>query len=329
MNKPSENIPFYRQMISLLQNAISLLDEQGSEEVIQFILSQQNADGGFKDRGGKSDLYYSLFGMMMFRAWGMGQGAWSMETEDRRQETGKGEAEEEKEKRNKDNQGDDSSDLLSGNPPGFEESILKLRQFVARQSSFNIPGFIEQCCLVLLQKELKAGRTSRINALFSLGRSFRKERHSINLSYRSFVLFLTMDAIFPFRRILNMGIGEMSARTRVDVNSPCSEVAAKVFMQKMMNQDGIEEQKLLNTFACKSGGFKAFIHLQHADMLSTAVALFSLNYAQCDLRVLKPICLEFIGQNFADGAFLSGDGDHTADVEYTFYGLLALGLLAE
>ena len=63
-------------------------------------------------------------------------------------------------------------------------------------------------------------------------------------------------------------------------------------------------------------------------MLSTAVALFALNYAESDLRLLKPACLDFIQQNFADGAFLSGDGDQTADLEYTFYGLLALGVLA-
>ena len=34
-------------------------------------------------------------------------------------------------------------------------------------------------------------------------------------------------------------------------------------------------------------------------------------------------------QNFSNGAFLSGDGDTTTDAEYTFYGLLALGVLAD
>jgi hypothetical protein len=182
---------------------------------------------------------------------------------------------------------------------------------------------------VLLQKELKAGRNSKLKALISLGKSFWKERHSINLSYRSFVMFLTLDAVLPFRRILKTGAKRMLARTTIDQHSPCSEVAAKVFLQKMMNQDGSEDQELLKSFACESGGFKAFAHLENADMLSTAVALFALNYAGCDLRLLKPICLDFIEQNFSYGAFLSGDGDPTADVEYTFYGLLALGVLVD
>ena len=64
MNSRNQNIPFYLQMVSLLRNALDVLDEQGQSEVFQFLKSQQNVDGGFKDRGGRSDLYYSLFGMM-------------------------------------------------------------------------------------------------------------------------------------------------------------------------------------------------------------------------------------------------------------------------
>ena len=298
MNPSSKNIPFYLQMIDLLRKALALLDKQGREEVIQFLGSQQNADGGFRDRGGRSDLYYSLFGGLMIRAWGMGQRAKGMEP------------------------GATLPELVEG-------KILKLKQFIARQSKPEVPGFIEKCCLVLLQKELKTGRISRIRSIFSLGRSFWRERQSINLSYRSFVLFLTLDAVFPFPRLLKFGAGKMLKQTVVDQHSPCSEVAAKVFLQRMMNQDGTKETELLMSFACKSGGFKAFAHLDQADMLSTAVALFALEFAGSDLRLLKPACLDFIESNFVDGAFLSGDGDPTADVEYTFYGLLALGVLAK
>lgn len=288
-------------MIALLRNALNLLDEQGREEVLQFLISQQNQDGGFHDRGGRSDLYYSLFGGLMLRAV-------EKETGDRNPEA------------------EDRTPLPERE--AVEGAILKLKQFVARQSNSEVPGFIEKCCLVLLQKELKTGRNSQLKALISLGKSFWKERRSINLSYRSFVLFLTLDAILPSRRILKIGAKRMLAQTAVDQHSPCSEVVAKVFLQKMMNFDGLEDQDLLKSFACESGGFKAFAHLNNADMLSTAVALFALNYAGYDLRLHKPACLDFIGQNFSDGAFLSGDGDQTMDVEYTFYGLLALGVLS-
>jgi hypothetical protein len=292
-------------MIALLRNALNLLDDRGREEVLQFLISQQDPNGGFQDRGGRSDLYYSLFGGLMLMAA-------EKETGDGRRKTGVWRPE-----------------FEATVPELVEGAIQKLKQFIAQQSNSEVPGFIEKCCLALLQKELKTGRSSRLKTLFSLGKSFWKERHSINISYRSFVLFLTLDAVLPFRRILKIGAKRMLTRTTIDQHSPCSEVAAKVFLQRMMNQDGAEDQELLKSFACETGGFKAFAHLKNADMLSTAVALFALNYSGSDLRLLKPVCLDFIEQNFSDGAFLSGDGDPTADVEYTFYGLLALGVLAD
>jgi len=271
-------------MIVFLRNAFGLLDQQGRDEVFQFIISNQNADGGFQDRGGRSDLYYSLFGMLILKA--------------------------------------------LEKPEIADKSLQNLKKFVGT-SGKSVSGFIEKCCLVLLQKELNAGSSSRIYSFFSLMTSFWNERASINLSYRSFVLFLTLDAVLPFPGLLKQGAKKMMSRSFVDQYSPCSEVAAKVFLKKMMNQDAAEELELLHLFCCDSGGFKAFAHLGQADMLSTAVALFALKSSGSDLRLLKPASLDFIGSNYSEGAFLSGDGDMTRDVEYTFYGLLALGVLAE
>ncbi len=317
--KHSKHLPFYLQMTSLLRNGFALLDEEGREEVLQFVLSQQNPDGGFQDRGGRSDLYYSLFGWMMLKAAeGKEQRAESKGQRaniDRRPETGDRKTE----------FGMPLAELVEGRI----SSQLLFKQYISAQSTSDVPGFIERCCLVLLQKDLKVGGISRWKSLWSLGRSFWKERYSINLSYRGFVLFLTLDAVLPFSGILKRAAKRMLLQTNVDENSPCSEVAAKVFLLKMMNQEGSKDQELLSAFTCESGGFNAFQHLQHADMLSTAVSLFALNFAGSDLRLIRPSCLDFIQENYADGAFLSGDGDMTKDLEYTFYGLLALGVLAK
>ena len=304
-------------MIDLLRNAFLLLDEQGREEVTHFVFNRQNPDGGFQDRGGRSDLYYSLFGMMLLKA-----GAWSMGHGAKMPELAEGSVQSQYSVYKESDE--PFPEPVEGNP----HLENRLKHFVTNQSASKIPGFIEQCCLVLLQKELKVSQFSRLRTLIKLSRSFWKERQSINLSYRSFVLFLTLDAVLPFRGFLKIASKRMLTQTTVDTNSPCSEVAAKVFLQKMTNRDGVKDQELLKSFACELGGFRAFLHLQQADMLSTAVALFALNYAESDLRLLKPACLDFIQQNFADGAFLSGDGDSTTDLEYTFYGLLALGVLA-
>jgi len=301
-------------MIDHLGNALNLLDEQGQDEVFRFLVSQQNTDGGFQDRGGRSDLYYSLFGMMLLKAEESVPSQYSVfkKSEDGSPESGKL-----------------FSGLVEGKPATRNPQLaMKLKQFISSQSAIKVTGFIEQCCLALLQKELKINCFSRIGTMVKLSRSFWKERYSINLSYRSLVLFLTLDAILPFRGIMKRLSGKMLSRIEVDQYSPCSEVAAKVFLRKMGNQNGKADQELLQSFSCESGGFRAFQHLEHPDMLSTAVALFALDFAGSDLRLLKPACLDFIQQSFVDGAFLSGDGDPTTDLEYTFYGLLALGVLA-
>lgn len=140
-------------------------------------------------------------------------------------------------------------------------------------------------------------------------------------------MFLTLDAVLPFRGLLKSFSGTMLSRVEVNEHSPCSEIAAKVFLLKMLDKDGAKEQQLLMSFVAESGGIRAFQHLEQADMLSTAVALFALQFSGCDLRLVKPASLDFIQQNYFNGAFLSGDGDPTTDLEYTFYGLLALGTL--
>lgn len=301
--KSHPHTPFYVQIIALLQNALALLDEQGREEVLQFILNSQHDDGGFRDRGGSSDLYYSLFGMLILRAMAA------------------------KPTREEDNNSPEDTSALEARQALVDNSLFKLKQFTQRQSSLKVPGFIERCCLLLLQTELKSNSYFRLVSLASLGKSFWKERSSINLSYRSFVLFLTMEAVLPLSGWIKRPAKRMMAHTDVNEHSPCSEVAAKVFLLKMMHQKNSKEVELLRSFADPPGGFKAFLQLGHADMLSTAVALFSLNDAGADLRLLKPSMLEFIQSNYREGAFLSGDGDQTMDVEYTFYGLLALGVL--
>ncbi len=150
VTKHISHTPFYRQMIDLLRNALLLLDEQGRGEVTYFVLNRQNPDGGFQDRGGRSDLYYSLFGGLMLRAAERETGDWRPET------------------------GEPLPEREAVEGSSQQGAILKLKQFVARQSSFEVPGFIEKCCLVLLQKELKTGRNSQIKALISLGKSSGK-----------------------------------------------------------------------------------------------------------------------------------------------------------
>src|SRR6266545_1923320 len=50
------------EMLQVARLAPKILGES-TELVRDFVLNQQNDDGGFRDRSGKSDLYYTVFGL--------------------------------------------------------------------------------------------------------------------------------------------------------------------------------------------------------------------------------------------------------------------------
>ena len=77
------------------------------------------------------------------------------------------------------------------------------------------------------------------------------------------------------------------------------------------------------------GGFKAFPGAPIPDLLSTAVALHALDGLQCSFAADRDALLDFTDSLWsADGGFHGNWTDDALDVEYTYYGLLALGHLA-
>lgn len=78
-----------------------------------------------------------------------------------------------------------------------------------------------------------------------------------------------------------------------------------------------------------SGGFLAAPDAPLPDLLSTATALHALASLRVDLAPLKEPCLDFIDTLWtARGGFHGTWEDDDLDCEYTYYGLLALGHLS-
>jgi prenyltransferase beta subunit len=77
------------------------------------------------------------------------------------------------------------------------------------------------------------------------------------------------------------------------------------------------------------GGFCATRAAPLPDLLSTATALHALESLHADLSSIKEPCLDFIDTLWnARGAFHGNWEDDELDCEYTYYGLLALGHLS-
>ncbi|MBU6300031.1 MAG: hypothetical protein KGS60_00635 [Verrucomicrobia bacterium] len=77
------------------------------------------------------------------------------------------------------------------------------------------------------------------------------------------------------------------------------------------------------------GGFRAIPDAPMPDLLSTAVILHALDGMQVPLQGIREASLDFVDSLWTnEGGFHGSWADDTVDVEYTYYGLLALGHLA-
>jgi len=147
-----------------------------------------------------------------------------------------------------------------------------------------------------------------------------------SIYYRFFLLTLTCDALCPghfIKYIMRIILMFFSPRA----GSPCSIYAATVVAREKVALSTEREKEFLMAFFEEGKGFKAFTDTEDADLLSTATTLFSLKYSNADMRLVTPACLNLLQENYSSGAFLAGNGDEIRDLEYTFYGLLALGTM--
>lgn len=150
----------------------------------------------------------------------------------------------------------------------------------------------------------------------------------LNTAYQFFLFMLSFDALYGKNRVLYFLMRIALSFYRPPKDLPCSFFSALFLAKYLTGKNVKKETEKLFAYFENGKGFKVFKELEKADLLSTAVALFALKKANADLRFVTPDCLSLIQMNYDSGAFLSGDGDENKDLEYTFYGLLALGTLS-
>lgn len=205
----------------------------------------------------------------------------------------------------------------------LKSELDKLKGFVSGQTEEISP--IDRFSKVLIQEGLAQPKKN----FWRFFKELVVSDHPVNFSYQLFLFLLIFDARYGKKRWLSFLLRLLLTIYRPPVGGPCSLLAALLVARNEVGLKTDRMQKQLLAYYNNDGGFKAFEQMERADMLSTGVALFALQKTDFDKRLIAAPCLEFIQQNFDTGAFLSGDGDATRDLEYTFYGLLALGSLVE
>ncbi len=111
-------------------------------------------------------------------------------------------------------------------------------------------------------------------------------------------------------------------------STPATSAAVALHRHLRRTPDAAAGQWLLAQIH-PEGGFKAMPGAPMPDLLSTAVALHALDGMQVSFAGHKEALLDYVDTLWsAEGGFHGHWADDALDVEYTYYGLLALGHLA-
>ena len=292
-------------MLQVARLAPKVLGQEATGLVVKFLQSQRNDDGGFKDRKGRSDLYYTVFGLDALTAL---------------QEP----IEVQRLRAYLEPFGDGStldfvhlcalgrcwSALGQNEFPAVVRGAIaeRLQTFRARDGGFNI--------------EPKAARGTAYGAFLGLAAC---QDLGVPLSeplelVRSLKLLETDDGAWT---------NEVFGRRRMPVGATNATAAAVTVLRNlnMPVNSAVGEWLLAQTHP--QGGFLAVPGAPMPDLLSTATALHALAGLQVSFEQAKEPCLDFIDSLWTnEGSFHGNWADDHLDTEYTCYGLLALGHLS-
>jgi prenyltransferase beta subunit len=284
------------EMLQVARLAPKLLGDS-TQLVRDFLLRQHNPDGGFKDREGKSDLYYTIFGLDSLIAL---QSEIPSSMVPFLETFGTG----------------DELDLvhlcclararcaMRSQTKANEHVASRLETFRTSDGGYHVlpqssHGTTYAAFLVL-------------GAYQDLGRKLPEPLRLV----QSLKLLETPDGAWANDRAMKAGSTNATAAAITalrQLDQPINSAVADWLLARVHPQ----------------GGFRASPDAPLPDLLSTATALHALAGLQTSIDSIKEPCLDFIDTLWTnEGSFHGHWGDDVLDCEYTFYALLALGHLS-
>lgn len=265
------------------------------ERIAHFVLSQRRDEGAFMDKSGQSDLYYTVFGWML--------------------------------------------SYVLGLPSDSKKNSVYLASLNADSLDLIHYAAYMRCRMI---QQLMAGRKIELifKSFFStkikaLGDFCCVPHNDIQSPYTQFVwLSLLEDTgnhVNDKKDILN-SLAQYRADTGGYMNiidgltaTTNATVAALAIKGQLDGYRDNADIRYLYDLQETSGGFAAVKASPLPDLLSTATSLFMLN---CYGMKPKFAAWDFIEAHWLDsGGFSATLMEDKSDVEYTFYGLLALGAI--
>ncbi len=325
------------EMLQVARLAPKLLGESATL-VRGFLLRQQNADGGFNDRGGKSDLYYTVFGL---------EGLNSLQIHGP-QSAVRGP-----------NVVERTTNYLHSLGDGAGLDFVHLCSLARCWAAILTLGSTEICHTDTRDRILRHIESYRTGN----GGYNPVPRAAFGTAYGAFLALgayqdLNQKLPEPLRLVQSLKTLETTdgawANERTDSNEgrPTSDRNATPIKQPLLSNHplsgatnataaaanvlrnlrlpiNLSVGEWLLAQAHPQGGFLAAPGAPLPDLLSTATALHTLAGLQVSFASLKEPCLDFIDTLWTnEGGFYGHWGDDHLDCEYTYYGLLALGHLS-
>jgi len=277
---------------------------ESADLVCDFLLRQQNEDGGFKDRSGRSDLYYTVFGTEGLLALQAPLPVAKLE------------------------------DYLQPFGAGKELDFVHLCCLARCHAALNSKEPPNQ------RAEWAAEVSCRLEGFRSADGGYNISPASpCGTAYAGFLALaawqdLRMPVPEPLRlvqclKFLETPDGGWANERGVKLGATNSTAAAVTLLRQLSMPIAPSVGDWLLARSHADGGFLAAPNSPLPDLLSTATALHALAGLERDFAPLKERCLDFIDTLWTnEGGFHGHWGDDALDCEYTYYGLLALGHLS-
>ena len=290
-------------LVTVAGRARGRLDPVSAGEIAAFVRAAWCADGGFRSRGGASDLYYTVFGMSALRALDA-----ELSTEQVRP-------------------------YLATFGDGEDLDFVHLVCLARCRAMQGRSGLWRSVARPAL-KRLETWRSA------DGGYHHRLQHAPQGTAYGCLLAALAYGesgAIMPAPRTIARCLDGLRradgswANDQDAIDGTTTATAAAVVVLTVL--DALAEERTsaswLRDRLAPSGGFVASPATPAADLLSTATALHALRVLGSPLESLRDACSAFVeGLWDESGGFRGHALDPIADCEYTFYALLALGCLA-
>jgi len=286
-------------MLQVARLAPNLLHD-AADRVLGFLHAQLNGDGGFSDRVGSSDLYYTVFGLESLLAL--------------RDEPPV----------------DRIREFLEGFGDG--EGLDFVHLTCLARSWASLPG-------AYLAKEKATRLIDRIEAHRAADGGYHARRGSnTGAVYHAFLALGAYQdlgaeppdsvALVASLDGLRCADGAFGNDRAVRTGTTTVTAAAVSLMRHFHCSIPSELGDWLLAQGHPDGGFRASPQTPMPDLLSTAAALHALAGMHVSFAPMKEKCLDFIDSLWTGTSFCGHWADDVLDCEYTYYALLALGHLS-